>query len=207
VSAGFWQDSRQGDDNKNIVDESLEFFTDLVKMTSQKRRTNDVEKTSLKVIELVKNGFVVPARVRTLSASGFPEAFDKLAEKAEKYADSVSEFTGVELTDDKYYRVREASILSFLVLTDAMKSLKIIDRLDSPINELSLREYLYLYNSQLHLLSAELKDALVLAKAVCDGACALPLGALRYVPVPLLIMGLSSEIGVGDKGWILSRIN
>ena len=84
-----------------------------------------------------------------MTASGFPEVFDKLAEKADKYANSISEFAGVELIDDKYYRIREASIFSFLVLTDSMKSLKIAEKLDIPINKLTLREYLYLYNSQL----------------------------------------------------------
>jgi hypothetical protein len=181
-----------------VIKESLEFFTDLVKMASPKRRDN-VERTSLKVIELAKNGFIIPAGIKTLSASSFLEAFDKLVEKADEFASSISEFTGTELVDDRYYRVREASILSFLILTDAMKSLKIIDELDNTINVLTLREYLYLYNSQLSLLNAELKDIIKFAKKVCGNACTLPLGdALRHRPVPLLLMGLSSEIGVDD---------
>jgi len=183
-----------------ITREALEFFIELVKMASPKRRTKINEKTSLKVIELAKNGFIVPARIRTLSASGFPEAFDRLVEKANEFAVSISEFIGVELIDDKYYRVREASILSFLILMDAMKSLKIIDKLDSTINGLTLREYLYLYSSQLPLLNAELKDIVRFAKKVCGNTCTLSLSdALRYRLVPLLLMGLSSEIGV-DEG-------
>jgi len=183
-----------------MIKEALEFFIDLVKIANPKRRTKVYERTSLKVIELAKNGFVIPAKIGTLSASSFPEVFDKLVEKADKFASSISESTGAELIDDKYYRVREASILSFLILTDAMKSLRIIDGLDNPINELTLREYLYLYNSQLPLLNAELKDIVRFAKKVCGNACTLPLGdALRYRPVPLSLMGLSSEIGV-DEG-------
>jgi hypothetical protein len=191
-------DFYQEEGNKNIVNDSFEFFVNLVR-TSPKR--TKVEKTSLKVIELAKNGFVVPAKIRTLTASGFPEVFDKLTEKADKYASSISEFTGVELIDDKYYRVREASIFSFLILTDSMKSLKIAEKLDNPINKLTLREYLYLYNSQLPLLNAELKDALRFAKEVCGDACNnLSVENLRYGLVPLLLMGLSSEISLNDEG-------
>jgi len=192
-------DFRQEEGNKNIVNDSFEFFVDLVR-TSPKR-TKAGEKTSLKVTELAKNGFVVPAKIRTLTASGFPEVFDKLTEKADKYANSISEFTGVELIDDKYYRVREASIFSFLVLTDSMKSLKIAEKLDNPINKLTLREYLYLYNSQLLLLNAELKDALRFAKEVCGDACNnLSVEDLRYGLIPLSLMGLSSEISLNDEG-------
>jgi len=187
---------QEGD--KNVVNDSLEFFADLVNMTSPKH--TKTEKTSLKVIELAKNGFVVPAKIRTLTAWGFPEIFDKLAEKADKYANSISEFTGAELIDDKYYRVREASIFSFLVLTDALKSLKIIDKLNNPINKLTLREYLYIYNSQLPLLNAEIEDILRFAKEVCGDACNnLSVETdLHYVLVPLSLMGLSSEINLNE---------
>ena len=190
-------DFRQQEGNKNIVNDSFEFFVDLVR-TSPKR--TKAEKTSLKVTELAKNGFVVPAKIRTLTASGFPEVFDKLAEKADEFVNSVSEFTGAELIDDKNYRVREASILSFLILTDAMKSLKILEKLDNLINKLTLREYLYLYNSQLPLLNAELKDIRRFAKEVCGDACALPIDDLRNGLAPLLLMGLSSEINLVDEG-------
>ena len=191
-------DFYQEEGNKNIVNDSFEFFVDLVRTSPKRTKT---EKTSLKVIELAKNGFVVPAKIRTLTASGFPEVFDKLTEKADKYANSISEFTGVELIDDKYYRVREASIFSFLVLTDSMKSLKIAEKLDNPINKLTLREYLYLYNSQLPLLNAELKDALRFAKEVCGDACNnLSVENLRNGLVPLLLMGLSNEINLDDEG-------
>jgi len=191
-------DFYQEEGNKNIVNDSFEFFVDLVRTSPKRTKT---EKTSLKVIELAKNGFVVPAKIRTLTASGFPEVFDKLTEKADKYANSISEFTGVELIDDKYYKIREASIFSFLILTDSMKSLKIAEKLDNPINKLTLREYLYLYNSQLPLLNAELKDALRFAKEVCGDACNnLSVENLRNVLVPLLLMGLSSEISLNDEG-------
>jgi len=195
-------DFRQEEGNKNVINDSLEFFTDLIKLftTSPKRSKKASEKTSLKVIELAKNGFVVPAKIRTLTASGFPEAFDKLAEKADEYANSISEFAGAEMIDDKNYRVREASVLSFLILTDSMKSLKIAEKLDNPINKLTLRKYLYLYNSQLPLLNAELKDTLRFAKEVCGGACNnLSVENLRNGLVPLLLMGLSSEISL-DEG-------
>ena len=195
-------DFRQEEGNKNVVNDSLEFFTDLVKLstTSPKRSKKANEKTSLKVIELAKNGFAVPAKIRTLTASGFPQAFDKLAEKADEFANSISEFTGAELIDDKNYRVREASILSFLILTDAMKSLKILEKLDKLINKLTLREYLYLYNSKLPLLNAELKDIRRFAKEVCGDTCALPIDDLRNGLAPLLLMGLSSEINLVDEG-------
>jgi len=191
-------DFRQEEGNKNIVNDSFEFFVDLVR-TSPKR--TKAEKTSLKVTELAKNGFVVPAKIRTLTASGFPEVFDKLAEKADEFANSVSEFTGAELIDDKNYRVREASILSFLILTDAMKSLKILEKLDNLINKLTLREYLYLYNSKLPLLNAEIGDILRFAKEVCGDACNnLSVENLRNGLVPLLLMGLSSEISLDEEG-------
>ena len=190
-------DFRQEEGNKNIVNDSFEFFVDLVRTSPKRTKT---EKTSLKVTELAKNGFVVPAKIRTLTASGFPEVFDKLAEKADEFANSVSEFTGAELIDDKNYRVREASILSFLILTDAMKSLKILEKLDKLINKLTLREYLYLYNSQLPLLNAELKDIRRFAKEVCGDTCALPIDDLRNGLAPLLLMGLSSEINLVDEG-------
>jgi len=196
-------DFRQEEGNKNVINDSLEFFTDLIKLftTSPKRSKKASEKTSLKVIELAKNGFVVPAKIRTLTASGFPEAFDKLTEKADEYANSISEFAGAELIDDKNYRVREASILSFLILTDAMKSLKIPEKLDNPVNKLTLREYLHIFNSQLHLLNAELKDALRFAKVICGDACNnLSTENLRNGLVPLLLMGLSSEISLGEEG-------
>ncbi|ALG97065.1 hypothetical protein [Sulfolobus monocaudavirus SMV4] len=173
MAMDFYQE--KGD--KNVVNDSLEFFVDLVKTSPKHTKT---EKTSLKVIELAKNGFAVPAKIRTLSASGFPQAFDKLAEEADKFTNSISEFTGAELIDDKNYRVREASILSFLILTDAMKSLKILEKLDNLINKLTLREYLYLYNSQLPLLNAELKDIVRFAKEMCGDACSnLSVGNLR----------------------------
>jgi len=188
-------DFRQEEGNKNIVNDSFEFFVNLVR-TSPKRT-----KTELKVTELAKNGFVVPAKIRTLTASGFPEVFDKLAEKADEFANSVSEFTGAELIDDKNYRVREASILSFLILTDAMKSLKILEKLDNLINKLTLREYLYLYNSKLPLLNAEIGDILRFAKEVCGDACNnLSVENLRNGLVPLLLMGLSSEISLDEEG-------
>ena len=191
-------DFRQEKDNKNIVNDSLEFFVDLVRTSPKHTKT---EKTSLKVIELTKNGFVVPAKIRTLTASGFPEVFDKLTEKADEYANSISEFAGVELIDDKNYKVREASILSFLILTDAMKSLKIPEKLDNPINKLTLREYLHIFNSQLPLLNAELKDILRFAKEVCGDACInLSVENLRNGLVPLLLMGLSSEISLDEEG-------
>jgi len=192
-------------DDKNVVNDSLEFFVNLVKLfRTSPKHTKAGEKTSFKVTELAKNGFVVPAKIRTLTASGFPEVFDKLAENADKYANSISEFTGVELIDDKYYRIREASIFSFLVLTDAMKSLKIPEKLDNLINKLTLREYLYIYNSQLPLLNAELKDIRRFAKEVCGDACVLPIddlrNGLRNGLVPLLLMYLSSEINLVDEG-------
>jgi len=189
---------RQEEGNKNdAINDSFEFFADLVRTSPKRTKT---EKTSLKVIELAKNGFVIPAKIKTLSASGFPEVFDRLAEKADKYANSISEFTGAELIDDKYYRVREASILSFLILTDAMKSLKIIDKLDKPINKLTLREYLHLYNSQLPLLNKEIKDVIRFAKKVCGDACNnLSVENLRYGLVPLSLMGLSSEINLESE--------
>ena len=191
-------DFRQEEGNKNIVNDSFEFFVDLVR-TSPKH--TKAEKTSLKVTELAKNGFVVTAKIRTLTASGFPEVFDKLAEKADEFANSVSEFTGAELIDDKNYRVREASILSFLILTDAMKSLKILEKLDNLINKLTLREYLYLYNSKLPLLNAEIGDILRFAKEVCGDACNnLSVENLRNGLVPLLLMGLSSEISLDEEG-------
>jgi len=190
-------DFRQEEGNKNIVNDSFEFFVDLVRTSPKRTKT---EKTSLKVTELAKNGFVVPAKIRTLTASGFPEVFDKLAEKADEFANSVSEFTGAELINDKNYRVREASILSFLILTDAMKSLKILEKLDKLINKLTLREYLYLYNSKLPLLNAELKDIRRFAKEVCGDTCALPIDDLRNGLAPLLLMGLSSEINLVDEG-------
>ena len=191
-------DFRQEEGNKNIVNDSFEFFVDLVRTSPKRTKT---EKTSLKVTELAKNGFVVPAKIRTLTASGFPEVFDKLAEKADEFANSVSEFTGAELINDKNYRVREASILSFLILTDAMKSLKILEKLDNLINKLTLREYLHIFNSQLPLLNAELKDALSFAKEVCGDACSnLSVGNLRNGLVPLLLMGLSNEINLDDEG-------
>jgi len=190
-------DFRQEEGNKNIVNDSFEFFVDLVRTSPKRTKT---EKTSLKVTELAKNGFVVPAKIRTLTASGFPEVFDKLAEKADEFANSVSEFTGAELINDKNYRVREASILSFLILTDAMKSLKILEKLDNLINKLTLREYLYLYNSKLPLLNAELKDIRRFAKEVCGDTCALPIDDLRNGLAPLLLMGLSSEINLVDEG-------
>ena len=196
-------DFRQEEGNKNVVNDSLEFFTDLVKLstTSPKRSKKANEKTSLKVIELAKNGFAVPVKIRTLTASGFPQAFDKLAEKADEFANSISEFTGAELIDDKNYRVREASILSFLILTDTMKSLKILEKLDNLINKLTLREYLHIFNSQLPLLNAELKDALSFVKEVCGDACSnLSVGNLRNGLVPLLLMGLSNEINLDDEG-------
>jgi hypothetical protein len=194
-------DFRQEKDSKNVVNDSLEFFVNLVKLFTTSPKRSKAEKTSLKVIELAKNGFVVPAKIRTLTASGFPEAFDKLAEKADEYANSVSEFAGAELIDDKNYRVREASILSFLILTDAMKSLKIAEKLDNPINKLTLREYLHIFNSQLPLLNAELKDILRFAKMICGDACNnLSVEDLRYGLVPLLLMGLSSEISLNDEG-------
>jgi hypothetical protein len=189
---------RQEKSNQDIVKDSLDFFVDLVR-TSPKR--SKAEKTSLKVIELAKNGFAVPAKIRTLTASGFPEVFDRLAEKADKFANSISEFAGAELIDDKNYRVREASILSFLILTDAMKSFKISDKLDNPINKLTLREYLHVYNAQLPLLNAELGDILRLAKKVCGDACSdLSAEDLRYGLVPLLLMGLSSEVNLNEEG-------
>jgi len=59
-----------------MIDASLEFFTNLMSKPKPKRHIKAYEKTSLKVIELVKNGFAISAKIRTLSASGFPEAFD-----------------------------------------------------------------------------------------------------------------------------------
>ena len=183
----------------SLVDASLEFFTNLISKPKPKRHIKAYEKTSLKVIELVKNGFIISAKIRTLSASGFPEAFDELLKKAGEFVNSISEFTGAELIDDKYYRVREASILSFLILTDAMKSLKITDKLDNPINKLTLREYLCLYNSQLLLLNAELDDIQRFAEKVCDVTCIPPDDTLRNGLVPLLFMGLSSEINLNQE--------
>jgi len=180
-----------------MIDASLEFFINLI--SKPKRHIKAYEKTSLKVIELVKNGFVMPAKIRTLSASGFLEALDELLKKADEFANSISEFTGAELIDDKYYRVREASILSFLILTDAMKSLKITDKLDNPINKLTLREYLCLYNSQLRLMNAELKDIQRFAEKVCGVTCIPPDDTLRNGLVPLLFMGLSSEINLNQE--------
>ena len=195
-------DFRQEKDSKNVINDSLEFFVDLIKLfTSPKRSKKASEKTSLKVIELAKNGFTIPAKIRTLTASGFPEGFDKLAEKADEYANSISEFAGAELIDDKNYKVREASILSFLILTDAMKSLKIPEKLDNPINKLTLREYLHIFNSQFPLLNAELGDALRFAKMMCGDACNnLSTENLRNGLIPLLLMGLSSEIGLDEEG-------
>ena len=181
-----------------MIDASLEFFTKLMSKPKPKRHIKAYEKTSLKVIELVKNGFAIPAKIRTLSASGFPEAFDELLKKADEFANSISEFTGAELIDDKYYRVREASILSFLILTDAMKSLMP----DNPINKQTVREYLCLqkylclYNSQLLLLNAELKDIQRFAVKVCGVTCIPHDDASRNGLVPLLLMGLSSEIKI-----------
>jgi len=191
-------DFRQEEGNKDVVNDSLEFFIDLVKTSPKRSR---VEKTSLKVIELAKNGFVIPAKIKTLTASGFPEVFDRLMEKADRFANSISEFVGAELIDDKYYRVREASILSFLILTDAMKSLKILDKLDNPINKVTLREYLHLYNAQLPLLNAEIGDIIQFAKKVCGDVCSnLSVEDLRYGFVPLLLMGLASEINPIEEG-------
>jgi len=187
-----------------MIDASLEFFTNLISKPKPKRHIRQIkayEKTSLKIIELVKNGFAIPAKIRTLSASGFPEAFDELLKKADEFANSISEFTGAELIDDKYYRVREASILSFLILTDATKSLMP----DNPINKQTLREYLCLrkylclYNSQLLLLNAELKDIQRFAEKVCGVTCIPPDDTLRNGLVPLLLMGLSSEINLNQE--------
>jgi hypothetical protein len=160
----------------SIINDSLDFFTTLVKLVTFKKEstkyTKADEETSSRIIDLVKNGFVMPLKVRTLTTSEFSNVFDELAGKAEKYANSISEFTGAELIDDKYYRIREASIFSFLVLTDAMKSLKIIDRLDNPINILTLREYLYIYHSHLYLLNTETGTSnLKFAAKVCGDAC------------------------------------
>ena len=184
-----------------MIDASLEFFTKLMSKPKPKRHIKAYEKTSLKVIELVKNGFAIPAKIRTLSASGFPEVFDELLKKADEFANSISEFTGAELIDDKYYRVREASILSFLILTDAMKSLMP----DNPINKQTVREYLCLqkylclYNSQLLLLNAELKDIQRFAVKVCGVTCIPHDDASRNGLVPLLLMGLSSEINLNQE--------
>jgi hypothetical protein len=178
-----------------MIDASLEFFTNLISKPKPKRHIKAYEKTSLKVIELVKNGFVIPAKIRTLSASGFPETFNELLKKADEFANSISEFTGAELIDDKYYRVREASILSFLILSDAMKSLMP----DNPINKQTLREYLCLYNSQLLLLNAELDDIQRFAEKVCGVTCIPPDDTLRNGLVPLLLMGISSEINLNQE--------
>ena len=196
----------------SIINDSLDFFTTLVKLVTFKKEstkyTKADEETSSKIIDLVKNGFVIPLKVRTLTISKFSEVFNELAEKAEEYADSISEFTGAELIDDKYYRIREASILSFLVLTDAMKSLKIINELDNPINKLTLREYLYVYHSHLYLLNTETGTSnLKFAARVCGEACKNlneKIGRIKKrgehyewfetLFVPVALMGLSSGI-------------
>lgn len=197
----------------NVIVESLEYFTKVVKTVTFKKGTtkygkND-EHTSLKVIELAKNGFLVPAKIKTLTISEFPDMFDELVSATEKYNNVIHDFTGIEMIDDKNYRVREASILSFLILTDAMRSLIILNDLDKPINKLTLREYLYIYRSHLHLLNTESGTTNIkFALTICGDACKNLQEKLNKLSgkrgayynwfetllVPMTIMGASSNI-------------
>ena len=198
----------------DFVTKSLEFFSTLVKAVTFRQGSNkyskEDEKTALKIIELVRDGFIIPSKIKTLTLASFTDLYDELIKASEQYGKVAKEFTDEELIDDKNYKVREAAILSFLVLIDATRNLSILGDLDREINRLTLREYLYIYRSHLHLLNAVSGVTNVrLALMMCGDACKdlreelsrLEKRGAHYnwyetLLVPMAIMGLSSSINL-----------